>query len=100
MSALTDLRAMIAATPGAVAVVFGAISLTQAAILDFDGAGWGNPEQAQVGVELITLTYSYPDLPGLTTGSAITADGTAFVVSQGPHRKGDGLEAVVVLELA
>ena len=100
MSTLTDLRAMIAATPGAVDVVFGAIVLPMGAILDFDGQGWGNSEQTQLGVEVITLTYCTPDLPGLAPGSALTADGTAYTVSQGPHRKGDGLESVATLEIA
>jgi len=100
MSALTDLRAMIAATPGAVDVVFGGINLPLGGILDFEGQGWGNSDQAQVGVEQITLTYCFPDLPNLLPGSPVTADGTAYAVSQGPLRKGDGLEAVVTLELA
>jgi hypothetical protein len=100
MTATDDLRALIAATPGAVDVVSGALALPLAGILDFEGQGWGNPEQAQVGVEVITLTYCYPDLPGLTSGSPLTVDGTAYIVSQGPHRKADGREAVVVLEEA
>lgn len=100
MSALTDLRALIAATPGAVDVVFGAIHLTLGGIISFDGQGWGNPEQAQVGVEVITLFYPYADLPGLTTDSPLTVDGIAYTVSQGPHRDEDGTGAVVVLVLA
>jgi hypothetical protein len=98
MSSLTDLRALIAAAPGAGSAVFGAFS--SPAILDFDGQAWGPDAQAQVGVEILTLTYVFPDLPGLVPGSAITVDGTPYAVSRGPRRRGDGLEAVVILENA
>ncbi len=93
-----QLRAMIARTPGARTTVFGVY--TTPAILDFDGLAWGPDDQAQVGVTTLTLTYVYPDLPGLLPGSAITVDGTPYVVSRGPRRKGNGLEAVVILENA
>ena len=98
MSALTDLRALIAAAPGAAMAAFGTNS--SPAILDFDGSAWGPDVQAQVGVETLTLTYVFPDLPGLIPGSAIAFDGTPYVVARGPRRHGDGLEAVVILETA
>lgn len=98
MTALTDLRALISADPGSGTAVFG--FATSPAILDFDGQAWGTDDQAQIGVEVLTLTYVYPDLPGLVPGSAISMDGTNYVVSRGPRRKGDGLEAVVILENA
>jgi len=96
MTAADQLRAMIARTPGAVDVLFG--SLATPGILDFDGTAWGPEGEAQLGVEVITLTYVYPDLPGLVPGSAITAGGTSYTVARGPRRRGDGLEAVVILE--
>lgn len=98
MSALTDLRALIAAAPGAGVAVFG--SFSSPAILGFDGTAWGSDAQAQIGLEILTLTYVFPDLPGLVPGSAITFDDLPYVVSRGPRRKGDGLEAVVILENA
>jgi hypothetical protein len=98
MSTLDDLRAQIAAMPGATTALFGAFSTP--AIVDFDGQAWGPDAMAQVGVEIITMTYCFPDLPGLLPGSAITAGVDSFVVSRGPRRHGDGLEAVVVLENA
>ena len=98
MSNLTDIRALIAAAPGAGTAVFGAF--TSPAILDFDGMAWGPDTQAQIGVEVLTLTYVYPDLPGIVPGSAITVDGTPYTVTRGPRRRGDGLEAVVILENA
>ncbi len=96
MSALSDLRAMLTGLPGAVSVAFGAYSTT--GFLDFEGRGWGTEGQAQVEVEGISLTYPYPDLPGLTVDSYLTVDGVDYQVSNGPRRKGDGLEAVVLLE--
>lgn len=98
MSALTDLRALIAAAPGAGTAVFGAFS--SPAILDFEGLAWGDDGQAQLGVETLTLTFVFPDLPGLVPGSAVTFDGTAYVVSRGPRRRGDGLEGLAILENA
>ena len=97
MAALDDLRALIAATPGAVDAVFGALPPIKA-ILNFDGWGWGAEGQAQVGLDGITLTYPFPDLPGLAPGEPLTVDGNAYTVTSGPHRKGDGLEAIVGLE--
>ena len=103
MSAVEDLRALIAAAPGAGVVAFGAS--TSPAVLDYDGLAWGPEGQAQLGVEMLTLTYVYPDLPGLVPGSAITFtndEGVAssYIVSRGPRRRGDGLEGVVILEEA
>ena len=99
MAALDDFRALIAATPGAVDVFFGTLQPIKA-ILNFDGQGWGAEGQAQLGLDGITLTYPYPDLPGLAPGNPLTADGAAYTVTSGPHRKGDGLEAIVGLEAA
>lgn len=98
MSNLTILRALLAKSPGSVSAVFGTYSTP--AILDFEGRGWGPEGQAPVDVEGISLTYPYPDLPGLGPDSAITCDGVAYTVSSNPRRKGDGLEAVVLLETA
>ena len=98
MTALTDLRALISADPGSGTAVFG--SASSPAILDFDGQAWGPDDQAQVGVEILTLTYVYPDLPGLVPGGAVSVGGSNYVVSRGPRRRGDGLEAVVILENA
>ena len=98
MSLLTDFRAMLAGLPGSVAVTFGAYSTV--GLLDFEGHGWGPEGQAQVGVEDISLTYPFPDLPDLIVGHLINLDGVAYTVSNGPRRKGDGLEAVVLLETA
>lgn len=98
MSSLDDFRASLASMPGAVAVVFG--TFTTPGILDFEGRGWGPEGQAQMDVEGISLTYPYPDLPGLGPDSSITCDGVAYTVSTNPRRKGDGLEAVVLLETA
>lgn len=97
MSALTEFRALIAATPGAVSVTFAA-NPSILAILNFDGQGWGGEGQAQLGLDGITLTYPYPDLPGLAPGNTLVADGTTYTVMAGPHRKGDGLEAIVGLD--
>lgn len=96
MSALDDFRASLASMPGSVGVVFGTYSTP--GILDFEGRGWGPEGQAQVDVEGISLTYPYPDLPGLVPEEVITCDGVPYLVSAGPRRKGDGLEAVVLLE--
>ena len=98
MSNLDDLRVMISHSPGASLAVFGALS--SPCLLDFEGRGWGPEGWAQIGVETITCTFVYPDLPGLMPGSAITVDGVPYVVSAGPRRKADGLEAVVILEAA
>ena len=97
---LEDLRAMLTYAPGAGVAVFG--TFTSPAILDFDGLAWGPDGQAQVEGESITLTYAYPDLPGLVPGSAIAFRdsedvSTSYVVSRGPRRRGDGLEGVVIL---
>jgi hypothetical protein len=96
MTPVEQLRAMIARLPGATTAVFGGYS--SPAILDFDGQAWGPDGQAQVGGEVITLTYVYPDLPGLAPGVSVIAGGASFVITAGPRRKGDGLEAVVLLE--
>nr|WP_320132336.1 hypothetical protein [uncultured Holophaga sp.] len=96
MSALADLRAELAATPGAGTAVFGAY--TAPAIRDFDGQGWGPTDTAQVGVEIITMLYPFPDLPNLKPGDAIAFDGDPYLVSRGPRRKDDGLIGVVILE--
>ena len=96
MTALADLQAMIANAPGAKPVVFGAFSTT--GILDFSGQPWGAEDQAQVGGELITLTYCYPDLPGLGSGSSLTVGGQPYSATTQPRRKADGLEAVICLE--
>jgi hypothetical protein len=106
MSTLTDLRAMIAGLPGSSTTVFGTHS--SPSILEFDGQAWGTEDCAQVGVEILTLTYVFPDLPGLVPGSSITVTTVvdevsytaSYIVSRGPRRKGDGLEAVVILENA
>jgi hypothetical protein len=90
------LRAEIAAMPGAVQVAFG--SLTTPGLLDFNGQPWGAEGQAQIGGEQISLTYVYPDLPGLGPESEIVADGVAYVVTTAPRRSGDGLQAHVLLE--
>lgn len=99
MSALTEFRSLIAATPGAVTVTFAA-NPSILAILNFDGQGWGGDGKAQIGLDGITLTYPYPDLPGLAPGDALLVDGSAYTVTSGPHRKGDGLEAIVGLDPA
>ena len=96
MSAIDDLRALIAAAPGATTVSFG--SDTTPCLIDYDGQAWGPDTQAQIGVEVIILTYPYPDLPGLLPGSEVAIDGATYSVSRGPRRRGDGLEAVVILE--
>ncbi len=98
MTNLEILRSLIRSAPGAITAVFGAF--TAPALLSFDGQGWGAEGQAQLGLDGITLTYPYPDLPGLAPGDALTADGIAYTVTSGPHRKGDGLEAIVGLEAA
>lgn len=98
MSQLTDFRAMLAGLPGSVAVTFGAYSTV--GLLDFEGRGWVSEGQAQVGMEDISLTYPYPDLPDLMVGHLLDLDGVAYTVSNGPKRKADGLEAVVLLETA
>ena len=98
MSNLTILRAMLASAPGSVTATFGAYSTP--AILNFDGQGWGAEGQAQLGLDGTTLTYPYPDLPGLAPGDSLVADGSAYTVMAGPHRKGDGLEAIVGLDAA
>lgn len=98
MSLLTDFRSMLAALPGSAAVAFGAYITV--GILDFEGRGWGFDGQAQVGLEEISLTYPYPDLPDLAVGHVIELDGVSYIVSNGPRRKADGLEAVVLLETA
>ncbi len=98
MSTLTDFRASLAGLPGAVSVTFGAYSTV--GLLDFEGRGWGPEGQAAVDVEDISLTYPYPDLPGLTVDHLLSLDGVDYIVSKGPRRKGDGLEAVVSLETA
>lgn len=90
------LRAQIEGMPGAVQAVFG--TLTTPAILDFNGQAWGDEGAAQVGGEQITLTYVYPDLPGLAPGAALTAGGESYQVLTYPRRTGDGLEAHVLLE--
>lgn len=99
MSDLTILRAMLASAPGSVSVLFGAQPAIKA-ILNFDGQGWGAEGQAQLGLDGITLTYPYPDLPGLAPGSPLVADGSTYTVTSGPHRRGDGLEAIVGLDAA
>ena len=96
MSHLEDLRAILASMPDSVQVVFG--SHTTQGLLDYDGQGWGAEDLAQVGVEILTLTYCYPDLPGLQSTSPLTVDGKPYAVTRGPWRKGDGLEAVVILQ--
>lgn len=96
MSTADDFRAQIAAMPGATTALFG--SHATPVIIDFDGQAWGPDAVAQVGIEIITMTYCFPDLPGLLPGGAITADGVTYAVSRGPRRRGDGLEAVVILE--
>lgn len=96
MTPLEQLRAMIARTPGSVTATFGIH--TAPAILDFEGLGWGPEGQAPVDVEMITLTYPHPDLPGLEPGSTLAAGAAQYRVTRGPRRRGDGLEAVVVLE--
>ena len=98
MSALDDFRASLASMPGAVTATFSTSSTP--AILNFDGQGWGGEGQAQLGLDGITLTYPYPDLPGLAPGSPLVADGSTYTVTSGPHRKGDGLEAIVGLDAA
>jgi hypothetical protein len=96
MSNLTLFRALLAQSPDSVSVTFGAFS--SPGILDFEGRGWGGEGQAEVAVEDISLTYVYPDLPGLGPDSLIACDGVDYIVTKGPRRKGDGLEAVVLLE--
>lgn len=98
MTTTDDLRAMISASPGATTATFGSYSTP--VILDFEGSAWGPDGQAQVSVEAITLTYCYLDLPGLEPGSSIVAGDQVFTVARGPRRRGDGLEAVVILEEA
>lgn len=98
MTALSDLRSVMRCHPRSVEVVFD--THTVRAVLDFDGQPWGEDGAAQVGGEVITLTYVYPDLPGLAPGSGLTAGAAAYVVSAGPRRRGDGLEAMVLLEEA
>lgn len=98
MTPVELLRAEISAMPGSTTAVFGIH--TSPAVLDFDGQPWGGDGAAQVGGEVITLTYVFPDLPGLAPGSSLTAGAVAYVVSAGPRRRGDGLEAVVLLEEA
>ena len=96
MNPLADLRAMCATLPGSVTVAFG--PHTTSGLIDYDGQAWGPDTQAQIGVEVIILTYPYPDLPGLLPGSEVAIDGATYSVSRGPRRLGDGLEAVVILE--
>ena len=91
------LRAEIAAMPGAIEVAFGALSTP--GLLDFDGQPWGEEGQAQLGGEQISLTYVYSDLPGLGPGSEIVAGGDAYTVTTTPRRRGDGLQAYVLLEV-
>jgi hypothetical protein len=98
VSLLTDYRSMLAGLPGSVAVTFGAYSTV--GLLDFEGRGWGPEGQAQVGIEDISLTYPYPDLPDLVVGHLIELDSVAYIVSNGPRHKADGLEGVVLLETA
>ena len=98
MTALADLRSVMRNHPRSVQVVFGIHTVK--ALLDFDGQPWGDDGAAQVGGEVISLTYVFPDLPGLAPGSSLTAGAVAYVVSAGPRRRGDGLEAVVLLEEA
>ena len=87
---------MIAQAPGAVTVRFG--TFTTPGILDFEGQGWGPSDRAQVSGELITLTYCYPDLPGLGADSLLVIGEASYAVAAGPYRKADGLEAIARLE--
>lgn len=96
MTPVEQLRAQIARTPGSVMATFGGHSTP--AILDFEGLGWGPEGQAPLDVEMITLTYVFPDLPGLEPGSELAAGAAQYRVTRGPRRRGDGLEAVVILE--
>jgi len=77
-------------------VVFGAY--TTKGILDFEGQGWGPEDQAQVGVEVITLTYEFVKLPSLVPGSALSVAGVNYAVTRGPRRMSDGQVAVAILE--
>jgi hypothetical protein len=98
MTAEATCRATIERLSDGVTAAFGVH--TTPALLDFDGEAWGSEDKAQLGVEVITMTYCFPDLPGLEPGSAITAGGSAYIVARGPRRRGDGLEAVAILENA
>lgn len=98
MTALSDLRSVMRCHPRSVEVVFG--THTVRAVLDFDGQPWGGDGAAQIGGEIITLRYPYHDLPGLAPGETLTVGGASYLVSAGPRRIGDGLEALVLLEEA
>ena len=98
MTPLELLRVQIAAMPSSTTASHG--GTTTPALLDFEGAPFGDEGAAQIGGEIITLRYPYHDLPGLAPGETITVGGASYLVSAGPRRIGDGLEAVVLLEEA
>jgi hypothetical protein len=99
VDAAAEYRALLAATPGAVQVTSGSLPAAWA-VLDFNGQGLGPEGAAQPAVQVPTLTFCTPDLPGLEPGSVLDVDGSAYQVAQGPFLRGDGVESVAELQEA
>ena len=96
MTALADLRAIIAAMPGALTVQFGAFSAP--CIVEFNGQQWPGGDTAGISQTTREMRYPYDDLPGLVPGSTVTIAAKSYQVTSGPVQVGDGLEAYVYLE--